>query len=196
MLADIVITVGIGCGLLRSRTGWDHTDKIVNRLVRINLESQVPATLMAASFLVVFILKPQSLLNFVWQGIQSKFYLIGLLYTLNSRVSFEVRNISVFKPTMASRDLGGITVEVETETFEDRGESGLRSVPAPAENETIPLERLESVPYQRYGSSSSIPRRQDPGAQEVSAAAPTTPGGENPDVTLVGEYVYKQHDWD
>jgi hypothetical protein len=215
----VVITVGIGVGLLRSKTGWAHTDKarrlgcaltqIVNRLVRINLESQVPATVMAMAFLIIFsasapprrsrpVLKPRSLLNFVWQGIQSKFYLIGLLYTLNSRVSFEVRHISVFKPT--SRDLGGITVDVQTETYEEQGDGPVRSIgEGPAENETIPLDRMDSVPYERYGSSTSIARRRPATPERKrsgrSGADHTSPGGKTDD-TLVGEYVYKQRDWE
>ncbi|BEJ11688.1 hypothetical protein CspHIS471_0201480 [Cutaneotrichosporon sp. HIS471] len=179
MLADIVITAGIGYGLVRSRTGWAHTDKMVDRLVRINLESQVPATVTAMSFLIVFIIKPQSLLNFVWQGIQSKFYLIGLLYTLNSRVSF-VRH-GVFKP----RDVG-ITVVVQTETF---ASDGVRSVIAPAENEVIPLEQIESKPSdERYESATSVVPVREEKADKT--------GEDEEAETLVGEYVYKQRDWE
>ncbi|BEI88786.1 uncharacterized protein CcaverHIS019_0201480 [Cutaneotrichosporon cavernicola] len=179
MLADIVITAGIGYGLVRSRTGWAHTDKeMVDRLVRINLESQVPATVMAMSFLIVFIIKPQSLLNFVWQGIQSKFYLIGLLYTLNSRVSF-VRH-GVFKP----RDVG-ITVVVQTETF---ASDGVRSVLAPAENEVIPLEQIQIKPSDWYASATSVVPVREEKADKT--------GEDEDDGTLVGEYVYKQRDWE
>ncbi|GMK56247.1 hypothetical protein CspeluHIS016_0300870 [Cutaneotrichosporon spelunceum] len=184
MLADIVITAGIGYGLVRWRTGWAHTDKLVDRMVRINLESQVPATLMAMSFLVIFILKPQSLLNFVWQGIQSKFYLIGLLYTLNSRVSF-VRG-GVCRP----REVG-ITVVVETETFES---GGVRSghAPAPAENEMIPLERIESKSHGRYGSAATVGPMTEEKAEDTPGAVNENETGE----TLVEEYVFKQHDWE
>lgn len=145
------------------------------------------------------VLKPHSLLNFVWQGIQSKFYLIGLLYTLNSRVSFEVRHISVFKP--ASRDLGGITVDVQTETFEERG--GVRSVGdgGPAENEMIPLDRIGSVPYGRYGSNTRVARchaTTPEGQAQGKDEDQTSPGGatDETEQTLVGEYVYKQREWE
>lgn len=98
---------------------------------------------------------PDSLLNFVWHGIQSKFYLIGLLYSLNARVSFQIRSIAVFKsddmPSMLHRShghhtadlsrLGGITVDVETETFEERLGSPTRSTTKrPSDGEAIPME--------------------------------------------------------
>lgn len=160
------------------------SQQTVNRLVRINLEAQAPATIMACAFLVIFsesshwmyvgvdspphpmlsarvtrpaqkptltpVLMPTSLLNVVWQGIQSKFYVIGLLYTLNSRVQFEVRAISVFKPDQTlPPDLGGITVDVETETFEDvtaRAMAGKRG-------DSIPLAALGAAGSGSAGGS-------------------------------------------
>lgn len=244
MLADVVITISIGYGLLKSRTGRAHTDKvgfverltrpwrhvvffisgscevpdlssrqIINRLVRMNLEAQVPPTLMAVSFLVVFsepprvpaniVTMPDSLLNFVWQGIQSKFYLIGLLYTLNARISFEIRTISVFRPD-TSRPVGGITVDVETETFEERGP--MRSIRRPDDAEVVSIEPAQPLDMRFGGSSSSVcsyppgvgPRKSVAFAPDVGGEGegqgPTSPGGAT-DATLVDEVVYKQRDW-
>jgi hypothetical protein len=39
MTADLIITVSILYGLLRSKTGWAHTDKIVTKLIRMTVSA-------------------------------------------------------------------------------------------------------------------------------------------------------------
>lgn len=156
---------------------------------------------------------PESLLNFVWQGIQSKFYLIGLLYTLNSRISFEVKSVTVFNPDQDVR-LGGIKVNVETQTFEERAEP-LRSIQRVGGNEIVPVDTEGGVfeGYAFEGASSTslgqpdaqggVRERKnvsfadvyDESERRPSGGSPTSPGGAT-DSTLVDEVVYTQHDWD
>lgn len=96
MAADILITLLILNGLLRSKTGWAHTDKAIVRLIRITFESQIPPTILAITFMIEFVQTPASLLGSTLQGIQSKLYTVGLMYSLNSRVSFRSANESGF----------------------------------------------------------------------------------------------------
>lgn len=59
-----------------------------SRLVRLILESQLPATLLSIAFLIQIRVAPTSLLASTFQSIQSKLYLISLLYSLNGRVTY------------------------------------------------------------------------------------------------------------
>lgn len=40
MTADLIITVSILYGLIRSKTGWAHTDKIVTKLIRMTVSAR------------------------------------------------------------------------------------------------------------------------------------------------------------
>ncbi|WVN87781.1 uncharacterized protein L203_102976 [Cryptococcus depauperatus CBS 7841] len=88
--ADVLIAGCILYGLLKSKTGWAHTDKLVSRLVRLVFEAQLPPTFLALAYCIEWSQTPSSLLGAVFQCLQSKAYCVGLLYTLNSRISFSV----------------------------------------------------------------------------------------------------------
>ncbi|WVQ81179.1 hypothetical protein IAT38_003301 [Cryptococcus sp. DSM 104549] len=88
MAADMILAFTILAGLMRSKTGWAHTDKAITRLIRITFESQIPPTIVAMAFVIEFVHTPASLLGATLQAVQSKIYAVGLLYSLNSRISF------------------------------------------------------------------------------------------------------------
>ncbi|KAL1406031.1 hypothetical protein Q8F55_007714 [Vanrija albida] len=93
MAADLVITVSILWGLWRTRTGWQHSDKVIARLARMTLEAQAPPLLLAAVFTATFIiLFPRGLAAYVNN---SKLNCIGLMYSLNSRQGFARQNITM-----------------------------------------------------------------------------------------------------
>jgi hypothetical protein len=52
MLADLIITVSILYGLIKIRTGIAHTDKLIMRLIRMTLESQVFSATIALILLI------------------------------------------------------------------------------------------------------------------------------------------------
>lgn len=66
MLADLIITMAILYGLITSRTGWVHTDRvsivettgadeqIITRLMRLTLESQLPPLILAITYTAGF----------------------------------------------------------------------------------------------------------------------------------------------
>ncbi|KIR72205.1 hypothetical protein I310_04259 [Cryptococcus deuterogattii CA1014] len=127
MAADVIITSLILHGLLRSKTGWANTDKAVVRLIRITFESQIPPTILAITFMIEFVQTPASLLGSTLQGIQSKLYTVGLMYSLNSRVSFKSANKSGFNNSVLSkgqvfamtgrRDNATNDIHVDVETY-------------------------------------------------------------------------------
>ena len=90
----------------------------------MTLESQVPPTIIAITFMVEFSQEPSSLFGSTLQGIQPKFYAMGLMYALNQRVSFRTQLATdadepdgpVFalsnRPTQKT-----IQVEIDTETY-------------------------------------------------------------------------------
>ncbi|WVQ90000.1 hypothetical protein IAS59_003776 [Cryptococcus gattii] len=122
MTADIIITLLILHGLLRSKTGWAQTDKAVVRLIRITFESQIPPTILAITFMIEFVQTPASLLGSTLQGIQSKLYTVGLMYSLNSRVSFKSANKNGFNPGQifamtGRRDNVTNDIHVDVETY-------------------------------------------------------------------------------
>ncbi|WVQ81359.1 hypothetical protein IAT38_003482 [Cryptococcus sp. DSM 104549] len=90
--ADVIIAGCILWGLLKSKTGWAHTDKLVTRFMRLTFEAQLPPTFLALAYCIEWSLTPSSLLGAVFQCIQSKAYCVGLLFTLNSRIAFTVNN--------------------------------------------------------------------------------------------------------
>ncbi|KAL1406030.1 hypothetical protein Q8F55_007713 [Vanrija albida] len=93
MGADLVITVSILWGLWRTRTGWDHSDKVIARLARMTLEAQTPPLLMAVVFTATYItLFPHGLGAYINN---SKLSCIGLMYSLNSRQGFVRQNLTV-----------------------------------------------------------------------------------------------------
>ncbi|WRT65447.1 uncharacterized protein IL334_002390 [Kwoniella shivajii] len=57
MDADIIITVSIMWCLSKSRSGFVQTDQLVNKLLTISAETQLPPTLMATSFSIIFAYK-------------------------------------------------------------------------------------------------------------------------------------------
>ncbi|WVW79259.1 hypothetical protein I302_101226 [Kwoniella bestiolae CBS 10118] len=88
--ADVLIAACILWGLLKSKSGWTHTDRVVTRLIRLTFEAQLPPTFLALSYVIEWSQTPSSLLGAVFQALQSKAYTIGLLFTLNARISFTV----------------------------------------------------------------------------------------------------------
>ncbi|KAI9636665.1 uncharacterized protein MKK02DRAFT_45371 [Dioszegia hungarica] len=124
MCADLIITISIIYGLSRSKTGWAHTDKTIGRLVRMTIEGQVPPFLIALIFMIEFIHAPDNLLGATLQNLQCKFYAVGMMYSINARVSFQQQLTDqrtggagqVF--AMNSRhNPTAIQVAVETETY-------------------------------------------------------------------------------
>nr|XP_019009759.1 uncharacterized protein I206_05319 [Kwoniella pini CBS 10737]OCF48540.1 hypothetical protein I206_05319 [Kwoniella pini CBS 10737] len=115
--ADVLIAICILWGLLQSKSGWAHTDKLITRLIRLTFEAQLPPTFLAMGYVIEWSQTPSSLLGAVFQALQSKAYTIGLLFTLNARLTFttpQVYAMSDRKPTQLE-----VTVQQETYIHND-----------------------------------------------------------------------------
>ncbi|WWC95701.1 hypothetical protein V866_002566 [Kwoniella sp. B9012] len=136
--ADIIITSSIIYGLYHSRSGIDHTDRLVKRLMRISLEAQIPPTLVALLFFLQFAAESMSSIVQFIAIIHPKVYLVGCLAVLNSRE--DLRNdrktsyvyasggsYGTSSSGSGSKGLtkmpasGGITIETETYICSDGG---------------------------------------------------------------------------
>ncbi|WWD20426.1 hypothetical protein CI109_104902 [Kwoniella shandongensis] len=122
--ADILITSSIMFGLYRSRSGYEHTDVLVRKLMRISLEAQVPPTIVALLFFTQFASSSMtSIVQFI-AIIHPKVYLTGCLAILNSRESmrenkttYVVASGSGGSGCSSSRLTKGGGVSITTETY-------------------------------------------------------------------------------
>nr|XP_019049963.1 hypothetical protein I302_00383 [Kwoniella bestiolae CBS 10118]OCF28893.1 hypothetical protein I302_00383 [Kwoniella bestiolae CBS 10118] len=101
MAADFIITTAILWFLSRSKSGWVVTDKVVSKLLAISAESQLPPTLLAIAFLIIFAYKTTkaaaspdkvvidvtSNLTIFFMMVIPKTYIVGFLAVLNARTS-------------------------------------------------------------------------------------------------------------
>ncbi|WVF66800.1 hypothetical protein IAT40_001542 [Kwoniella sp. CBS 6097] len=140
MAADFTITTSIIWCLSHSKTGFVQTDQIVNKLLRISAETQLPPTLMAISFLIIFaykttkaaqhpeqfIIDVTSNLTGFFMMVMPKTYVVGFLAVLNSRMSLRAVMSSTQEPSTQNqwrnnayqlRTREGETVKVTTETY-------------------------------------------------------------------------------
>ncbi|KAL7421342.1 hypothetical protein Q5752_004227 [Cryptotrichosporon argae] len=121
-LADIVITVSMIYGFQRMRSGWQHTDKLILRLIRLVLEAQVVPACVAIAYVIEYGLQPVSYIGTVFQCLTSKAYAVGLLYSLTARDpalvggSAGMPNTHVFSHTSHARGRP-LEVAVQMETY-------------------------------------------------------------------------------
>ncbi|KAI9639648.1 uncharacterized protein MKK02DRAFT_39971 [Dioszegia hungarica] len=91
IITDALITVVIGYGLFRVRTGWSHTDSVIRRLIIQVFEAQVPALVNVVAAYISWRQSFEIALPFMRALqtivilIQTKIYSLGLLITLNLR---------------------------------------------------------------------------------------------------------------
>jgi Co/Zn/Cd efflux system component len=45
IITDLILSILLAVGLVRSRTGWKQTDRLISRVLALMVETQVPPTL-------------------------------------------------------------------------------------------------------------------------------------------------------
>ncbi|KAG8221366.1 hypothetical protein J3R82DRAFT_1538 [Butyriboletus roseoflavus] len=106
--ADIIITVSLVYSLLRKRTGFVATDDIINRIIRLTIQTGL-ITAMAAMldvtlFLVLKVSEPfyrdvvpdfffPAFRNYIWDLTLSKLYSNSILSTLNARGTWKATSV-------------------------------------------------------------------------------------------------------
>ncbi|KAK6906941.1 hypothetical protein I203_100930 [Kwoniella mangroviensis CBS 8507] len=130
MAADFTITTSIMWCLSRSKSGFVQTDQIVKKLLAISAETQLPPTLMAISFLIIFAYKttkaaahPDEMIIDVTSNLTGFFmmtmpktYVVGFLAVLNSRMSL--------RAVMSSKDASSQQWKVNTYRLKKRTMEG------------------------------------------------------------------------
>ncbi|WVR07014.1 hypothetical protein IAU60_004053 [Kwoniella sp. DSM 27419] len=91
LCGDLFLLGMITRGLLKSRTGWSHTDSLVKRLIRLSLETQLPGTLTAIAFIIQFGVASKSTMDVFFAMVHPKVYAITLMACLNARISLRAR---------------------------------------------------------------------------------------------------------
>ncbi|KAF9490595.1 hypothetical protein BDN71DRAFT_1592778 [Pleurotus eryngii] len=86
--ADIVITSSLVISLYRRKTGVRATDDVINRIIRLSVQTGMITAISAAADVIIFVVVPNTTLNFVWDFALSKLYTNSLLSTLNARAGW------------------------------------------------------------------------------------------------------------
>ncbi|KAH8090771.1 hypothetical protein HD553DRAFT_347238 [Filobasidium floriforme] len=90
LYADGLITAAIIYGLMRNKTGFVETERLINRLITVALEASLPATLVSIAFLTTFcITENTTLFILFWEMFHPKVYILPFIAVLNSRVKFQ-----------------------------------------------------------------------------------------------------------
>lgn len=137
--SDLVITTCIAGWLLRSRTGWNHTDRLLRRLLIMVAETQLPPTISLVTFLIAFIVQnPETLTSFF--DCDNKINLICLLVVLNTQHSLRrdlekpmVGSMVVHSDQKMPREHGDISLEAQNLSVELASYSRYTSVPGVGE---------------------------------------------------------------
>ncbi|WVW83873.1 hypothetical protein I302_105895 [Kwoniella bestiolae CBS 10118] len=87
VVADLILLLSIAYGLKTQKTGWTNTDSLVNRLIRLSFETQLPGTMIAIALFIQFIVNRGSPWHYFFTVIQPKVYTVGILAVLNARLS-------------------------------------------------------------------------------------------------------------
>ncbi|KAF4568241.1 hypothetical protein EYR36_010250 [Pleurotus pulmonarius] len=86
-IADICITVALVISLTRRKTGFSSTDSIIDKIIRMSVQTGGVTAFFAVADVIFFMALPHTALNFIWDLALSKLYSNCLLSTLNARAS-------------------------------------------------------------------------------------------------------------
>ncbi|CAD6574673.1 MAG: hypothetical protein TREMPRED_001197 [Tremellales sp. Tagirdzhanova-0007] len=71
------------------QTELGETKSLVNKFLRINIDSLLPATLVALGFMINYAVQPSSFVNLFWEMWHPKCYIVCFLAVLNSNITLE-----------------------------------------------------------------------------------------------------------
>jgi len=84
-VADVLITVSLVLALSKKKTGFSATDSVVDKIIRMTIQTGMVTALFSILDVVTFMALPHIAVNFVWDLALSKLYSNCLLSTLNAR---------------------------------------------------------------------------------------------------------------
>ncbi|CAK5263981.1 unnamed protein product [Mycena citricolor] len=86
-VADVLITVSLVFSLARRKTGFSGTDTVIDKIIRMTIQTGMITALFSILDVVSFMVLPHAAVNFIWDLALSKLYTNCLMSTLNSRAS-------------------------------------------------------------------------------------------------------------
>ncbi|TFK28092.1 hypothetical protein FA15DRAFT_678524 [Coprinopsis marcescibilis] len=120
VLSDVFISAALCMFLDGSRTGYEDTNSIINRLMVFSINRCILICIVALVELIVFIAKPHSLYVFAIDFIVGKLYANSLLAALNSRMAIRTnRTDNQSSDVSTSFNLATMPSTVRTETTGD-----------------------------------------------------------------------------
>jgi hypothetical protein len=87
-VCDVAIAISLALSLYNSRTGNSVTDDIINRIIRLVVQTGAITAISAIADVALFLALPRTSLNFIWDLPLSKLYTNSLLSTLNARAGW------------------------------------------------------------------------------------------------------------
>ncbi|CAK5271954.1 unnamed protein product [Mycena citricolor] len=84
-VADLIIAVSLSWYLLRSRTGMEVTDSVVNKLILYAMNTGTLTAIVVLVDMVCFLTMPKNLIHIAFNVVSGKLYTNSLLATLNYR---------------------------------------------------------------------------------------------------------------
>jgi hypothetical protein len=91
-VADVLITVTLVYSLRQRKTGHKKTSSLINRIIKLTIQTGLVTTITALLDLFLFTLSPKTAVSFVWDFSVSKLYTNALLSTLNARAGWNHLN--------------------------------------------------------------------------------------------------------
>ncbi|KAE9401217.1 hypothetical protein BT96DRAFT_612723 [Gymnopus androsaceus JB14] len=85
--ADLLITATLVRGLSQRKTGFTTTDSMIDKLIRLTVQTGMLTAICAIGDVIFFLVLPHTALNFLWDLSLSKLYTNCLMSTLNARAT-------------------------------------------------------------------------------------------------------------
>jgi len=98
-VTDVLIASSLVFTLMRSKTGFPSTDSVVNKLIRMTIQTGLVTAVFSILDVICFMVLPETAVNFVWDMALSKLYATCFLSTLNARAAFAERMLSTIPVT-------------------------------------------------------------------------------------------------
>jgi len=127
-LADVAIATILVLYLKRHRTGFTQTDHVINRIIRLTVQTGLVTTVFTVTDLILFVSLPTGL-HLIFNLALSKLYSNSLMSSLNSRAAWQpeggssertLESLQANKSQRHSANPGGhIYVDVETYQLRD-----------------------------------------------------------------------------
>ncbi|KAN0074482.1 hypothetical protein V8E55_011894 [Tylopilus felleus] len=122
-VADIVITTSLVYSLMRQRTGFAATDDLINKVIRMTVQTGLITAVSATLDVTLFLAVKGTTINYIWDFALSKLYSNSLLSTLNARSGWKAsstlrENVLFSSVTVGDSVINSHSHKTESHTIE------------------------------------------------------------------------------